>query len=116
MILALFLLRFLWPLSLAGMTVYTFRRSWRWEHGAPMPEELFSTKPRAKETAVWVDPSVFPILLLVIFLMWWAFEGTNGVERFFALLLDVMVLISLYFLLLVFLLQLQLQLSQLFLW
>ena len=106
MIFALFLLRFLWPLAMACMTVYAFRRSWRWEHGAPMPEELFSTKPRPKETAVWVDPSVFPILLLVIFLVWWAFEGTNGVERFFALLLDVMILISLYFLVLVFLLPL----------
>ena len=106
MILALFLLRFLWPLVMAGMTVYAFRRAWRWEHGTPMPENLFSDKPRAKETAVWVDPSVFPILLLVILLVWWAFEGTNGVERFFALLLDVMILISLYFLVLVFLLPL----------
>lgn len=106
MTLAVIFLRFFWPLFMAGMTVYTFRRSWRWEHGAPMPENLFSDKPRAKETAVWVDPSVFPILLLVILLLWWAFDGTSGVERFFALLLDVMILISLYFLVLVFLLPL----------
>lgn len=100
MILAVLFLRFFWPLVMAGLTIYAFHRSWRWEHGAPMPENLFSDKPRAKETVVWVDPSVLPILLLTILLIWWAFDGTNGVERFFALLLDVMVIISLYFLVL----------------
>lgn len=45
------LLRMFWALFLAGMVAYTFNRSWRWEHGEPMPETLFgSDKPRTKET------------------------------------------------------------------
>ena len=48
------ILRAFWALFLAGFVAYAFHRTWRWEHGEPMPESIFGgSKPRAKETAVW---------------------------------------------------------------
>ena len=99
------LLRIFWALFLAGMVAYTFNRSWRWEHGEPMPETLFgSDKPRTKETIVWLDPSFLPVLLLIILIMFRSIYGSEGVDRFMSLSLDVMILISFYFVLLIFLL------------
>lgn len=70
-----------------------------------MPKPIFgSDKPRTKETVVWLDPSFLPLLLPVILIMFAATDGMNGVERFLSLSLDVMLVISIYFLLLIFLL------------
>lgn len=99
------LLRMFWALFLAGMVAYTFNRSCTWEHGEPMPETLFgSDKPRTKETIVWLDPSFLPVLLLIILVMLGSIHGSDGVDRFLSLSLDVMILISIYFILLIFLL------------
>ena len=99
------IIRMFWALFLAGFVAYTFHRSWRWEHGEPMPESIFGgDKPRTKETMVWLDPSFLPLLLLIILVMIGAMYGTDGVERFLSLSLDVMIVISVYFLLLIFLL------------
>ena len=99
------IIRIFWALFLAGFVAYTFHRSWRWEHGEPMPESIFGgDKPRTKETMVWLDPSFLPLLLLIILVMLGAMYGTDGVERFLSLSLDVMIVISVYFLLLIFLL------------
>ena len=98
-------LRMFWALFLAGMVAYTFNRSWRWEHGESMPETLFgSDKPRTKETFVWLDPSFLPVLLLIILVMLGSIHGSDGIDRFLSLSLDVMILISIYFILLIFLL------------
>ena len=97
--------RVFWGLFLAGFVAYTFHRSWRWEHGDPMPESILGgDKPRTKETMVWLDPSFLPLLLLIILVMLGAMYGMDGVERFLSLSLDVMIVISVYFLLLIFLL------------
>ena len=70
-----------------------------------MPETLFSSdKPRTKETIVWLDPSFLPVLLLIILVMLGSFYGSDGVDRFLSLSLDVMILITIYFILLIFLL------------
>ena len=99
------ILRAFWGLFLAGFVAYTFHRSWRWEHGDPMPESILGgDKPRTKETMVWLDPSFLPLLLLIILVMLGAMYGMDGVERFLSLSLDVMIVISVYFLLLIFLL------------
>ena len=99
------LLRIFWAFFLAGMVAYTFNRSWSWEHGEPMPETLFSSdKPRTKETIVWLDPSFLPVLLLIILIMFRYVYGSEGIDRFMSLSLDVMILISIYFILLIFLL------------
>ena len=96
--------RAFWALFLAGFVAYAFHRTWKWEHGSPMPENIFGgDKPRTKETAVWRDPSFLPLLLLVILIMFGAMDGMDGVERFLSLSLDVMIVISVYFLLLIFL-------------
>ncbi|MBE6919612.1 MAG: M56 family metallopeptidase [Ruminococcaceae bacterium] len=97
-------LRIFWALFLSGMVAYTFHRAWRWEHGAPMPEPILGDKPRTKETVVWVEPTFLPILLLTILILSAAIAGKEGVERFLSLSLDVMLVISMHFLLLVFLL------------
>lgn len=69
------------------------------------PETLFSSdKPRTKETIVWLDPSFLPVLLLIILVMLGSIHGSDGVDRFLSLSLDVMILISIYFILLIFLL------------
>ena len=97
--------RVFWALFLAGFVAYTFHRSWKWEHGDPMPQSLFGgDKPRTKETMVWLDPSFLPLLLLIILVMLGEMYGMDGVERFLSLSLDVMIVISVYFLLLIFLL------------
>ncbi len=99
------ILRGIWALFLAGFVAYAFRRSWQWEHGAPLPEPVFGgDKPRTKETAVWLDPCFLPLVLLVILIVLGAVDGVKGVERFLSLSLDVMIVISIYFLLLIFLL------------
>ena len=99
------ILRAFWGFFLAGFVAYTFHRSWRWEHGDPMPESILGgDKPRTKETMVWLDPSFLPLLLLIILVMLGAMYGMDGVERFLSLSLDVMIVISVYFLLLIFLL------------
>ena len=99
------LLRIFWALFLAGFTAYTFHHAWKLEHGAPMPETLLSDEsPRTKETVVWVNPSFLPLLWLVIFILFGAMGGADGIERFLSLSLNVMIVISVYFLLLFFLL------------
>ncbi len=99
------LIRAFWALFLAGCVAYGFHRSWKWEHGTPMPETIFGDdKPRTKETAVWLDPSFLPVILLLILVLLGAMDGRDGVERFLSLSLDVMFVISVYFLLLIVLL------------
>ena len=99
------IIRAIWALFLAGFVAYTFHRSWGWEHGDPMPEPIFGgNKPRAKETTVWLDPGFLPIMLLIILILLGAMHGMDGVRQFLSLSLDVMFVISIYFLLLVFLL------------
>ena len=98
-------LRALWAFFLAGLVAYAFHRSWRWEHGDPMPEPIFGAdKPRTKETIVWLDPASLPLLLLVLLILFGAMDGLDGGKRFLSLSLDVMIVISVYFLLLIFLL------------
>ena len=99
------ILRAFWALALAGLIAYTFHRAWSWEHGTPVPESIFGSKrPRTKETIVWVDPTYLPLVLLIILIIFGSMQGAAGVERFLSLTLDVMILISLYFVLLIFLL------------
>ena len=99
------ILRAFWALFLAGFVAYAFHRTWKWEHGAPMPESIFGgSKPRTKETVIWLDPSFLPVVLLVILIIFMSVQGETGVERFLSLSLDVMIVISIYFLLLIFLL------------
>ena len=101
------ILRTFWALFLSGSLAYAFRRAWKWEHGAPMPETAFDgDKPRTKDTAVWLDPSFLPVLLLIILILMVSTDGSEGVGRFLSLSLDVMFVISIYFLLLIFLLPL----------
>ena len=97
--------RVFWALFLSGTLACAFHRSWKWEHGTPMPETIFGgDKPRTKETAVWLDPSFLPVMLLLILVLFGAARRMDGVRQFLSLSLDVMILISFYFLLLIFLL------------
>ena len=98
-------LRVFWALFLAGVVAYYFQRAWNWEHGAPLPKTISGgDKPRTKETAVWLDPSFLPALLLIFLILFGVMAGREGIKRFLSMSLDVMLVISIYFLLLIFLL------------
>lgn len=97
--------RIIWALILSGFVGFSFRRAWQWEHGAPLPEyPLNFDEPKTKETVVWVDALFLPAFLFVLFVRFAAMDGMDGVKRFLFLSLDVMLVISFYFLLLMFLL------------
>lgn len=91
----------LWGIFLAGVVGYAYHRSWRWEHGGEMPEPIFEgKKPRSKETVVWTVPTVLPIALLIILVVMWATDGERGLWEFRDMTMDVMMLLSAYFVLL----------------
>ena len=98
--------RLLWALFLAGLVAFAFHRSWRWEHGAPMSVPLIGDKSRrlSKDTAVWVTPLTFPILLVFTFFFFILLGEDIRYYLFFAF--DVMLTISVYFLVLLLLLPL----------
>ena len=98
-------LRIFWALFLAGMVAHTFHRAWRWEHGEPLPDYmLLGDEPRTKETFVLLDAVALPWILLAILILFAMTDGMNGIARFLSLSLDVMLVISIYFLLLLLLL------------
>lgn len=86
---------------MAGVVGYAYHRSWRWEHGGEMPEPIFEgKKPRSKETVVWTVPTVLPIILVVMLVLMWMTDGERGLREFRDMTMDVMVLLSAYFVLL----------------
>jgi len=101
------ILRVFWALFLAGLVAYAFQRAWNWEHGAPLPKmPSGSDKARSKETAVWIDPSFLPVLLLIFLILFGIMSGWEGIKQFLSMSLDVMLVISIYFLVLIFLMPL----------
>ncbi len=94
-----------WGLALAGLLGLTFHRSWRWEHGAEA-DMLFVSK-YGKQTYVFVPPTLlFWILALFLFLFVIRFGVRIGLTRFAALAADVILLLSVYYILLMALLPL----------
>ena len=95
----------LWGLVLAGLLCYTFLRAWRWEHGEK-PELLFGEK-YGTETYVLVLPTVLFWILLAFLVILTARLGVKeGFVRFAGLAGEVLLLLSVYFLLLLALLPL----------
>lgn len=89
----------IWGLILAGLLGFTFRRAWRWEHGEAA-NVLFSKK-YGKETFVFVPPTVLFWILLVFLVMFvWGFGVQDGLLRFAAHFADVLLLLSVYYVLL----------------
>lgn len=79
-------LRCVWAAFMAGLTAYTFHRSWRWEH--PQEEKWSGA------TGVWGPPLTFPIVL-PIFLVLIFFH--RGPRQAVGLVVDVTVMLSLTF-------------------
>ena len=97
------LLQIIWGAILAGILGYTFQRSWKWEHGAEA-DVLFADK-YGKETYVFVPPTALFWILLVFLLMYvWNFGLREGLIRFAALAVEVLLLLSFYYVLLLILL------------
>ena len=95
----------IWAAVLAGVLGYTFHRAWRWEHGSDSYQIFGET--RGKETFVLVPPTVLFWVLLIPFILFVLFLGLrDGVIRFAALMLDVLLILSVYFVLLLLLLPL----------
>lgn len=94
-----------WGALLAGLLGFTFRRAWKWEHGAG-ERALFSEK-RGKETFVFVPPTVLIWVLLVFLVIFlWHFGVQRGLIHFAALAFEVLLLLSAYFVVLLLLLPL----------
>ena len=97
--------KLVWGLVLAVLLGATFRRAWRWEHGAEA-ELLFGAK-WGRETYVFVPPTILFWILLVFLVMFvWQFGAPEGLVRFAALTGDVLLILSVYFVLLLVLLPL----------
>ncbi len=96
--------KLVWGLTLAGVLGWTFHRAWRWEHGAKA--DLIFPK-YGKETFVFVLPTVlFWILLVFLVVFLWQCGVSKGLTRFGALCADVMLILSVYFVVLMALLPL----------
>lgn len=94
----------IWGLVLSGVLGYTFHRAWKWEHGGEA-HVLFSWY--GKETFVFVPPTLlFWILLIFLFMYVLQFGAQRGLMHFAALAFELMLLLSIYYLLLLFLLPL----------
>ena len=90
--------RLLWALFLSGLVAFAFHRFWRWEHGGFIPVPLFGDTSRylSKDTVVWVTPLIFPILIIITFVLLLLLD--EDINHFFLFILDVMLTISVYFL------------------
>ena len=95
----------IWGLVLAWTLGFCFHRAWKWEHGAKA--ELPFNGKYGKETHVFVLPTIL-FWILLAFLVWYVLllGAREGLLRFGALTADVMLLLSVYFVLLLALLPL----------
>ena len=94
-----------WGLFLAGLLGFSFRRAWRWEHGEK--PDFMLTEKLGKETYVFTPPTVlFWILLAFLVLLTTMLGVQEGVTRFAGLAGEVLLTLSVYFLLLLALLPL----------
>ena len=83
-----------WAVFLAVMLGFSFHQSWKFEHGKKAPGE------RGKETSVWFPPTTMFWILLAFLVLILVFRGIQkGLTFFTALSCEVMVLISIYFIL-----------------
>lgn len=99
--------RIIWGLVLSSVLGYSFRRAWRWEHGIPNYSRSLSGKDRGTETFVLLPPTVlFWILLVFLAAYVITFGIKDGGIRFAALLIDVMFILSIYYVLLLIILPL----------
>ena len=92
-------LRIFWGVFLAALVAFAFHRSWGLEHGKPSGYLSFQEDGKGKETAVWVTPLIFPVLLAVLcvcYLIWYGPE--QGLRSVVQLAGDVLVTLSVYFL------------------
>jgi len=98
-------LQIFWGLFLAVILGFAFRRAWKWEHGSeahgPFVEKY------GKETFVFVPPTVlFWILFAFLVIFVWNFGPGDGLTHFAAVAMEVLLLLSAYFLVLLILLPL----------
>lgn len=90
--------RLLWAAFLSVMVGWAFRRSWKIEHGKT--ERLIGD---TNESVVWISPLIFPIMIGVFSV---STVSADGVSGGIGLLLNVFMIISIYIVLLLFLLPL----------
>lgn len=93
--------RVFWAMFLAGMLGFAFHRAWGWEHGKPSNKGIIFDVATGKETIVWVPPTylIWGMMFTLAFLMF--IRGiSEGVIHFAAIMLDIILTFSVYFLLL----------------
>lgn len=101
-LMAAYTLRSFWALFLAIILAVGFRRSWKAENGG-----LNEWKAAKGDTVVWIDPIIFPPMLVIyITLYYWLHGDSDGKQYILSFAIDIFIFISIYFTLLLFLLPL----------
>ena len=88
--------RSFWGMFLGCLLSAGFRQSWNVEHGGKRGWAM-----NRPDTAVWMDPVVFPVILALYMVLYVCFFGVlYGIEYMISMSIDILVFISLYFTLL----------------
>lgn len=88
--------RSFWGVFLGCLLSAGFRQSWNVEHGGKRGWAM-----NRPDTAVWMDPVVFPVILALYMVLYVCFFGVSyGIEYMLSMSIDILVFISLYFTLL----------------
>ncbi len=97
--------KIVWGVVLAGLLGFSFHRSWKLEH-VNRPDGTYNEK-NGIETVVLVEPTALFWILLAFFVLFIVFFGwQNGMTRFEALMIDVMLILCVYYLVLLIILPL----------
>lgn len=96
-----YIYRMIWALILGFILAFSFRRSWKAEHG-----KLNSCLTEKKEnTMVGIDPLVLPFMLVSLSILYFFMYGfSEGKEYILSVGMEIFMFISIYFTLLIFLL------------
>ena len=87
----------------ACMIGFYFHRAWRWEHGAKA--NTLDSEQYGKRTFIFVVPTILPWFLLIsFFFLIFQFGLSEGIVQFAALMADVLLILSGYYVLLIILL------------
>lgn len=90
--------RILWAAFMSCLVGFTFYRSWRWEHGEYKESFNLSGEKRSKDTVVWLPADFLLWIVGIVAVMYIMFRGwKDGVRTFSAFAVDVMILLSAYF-------------------
>ena len=88
----------LWAAFMSCLLGFAFYRSWRWEHGEYQERITLFNKKASKDTVVWMPATILLWFIGIFFTLELIMVGgEEGLWEFSAFTLDIMVLLSVYF-------------------